>query len=200
MLPTGAGHHVVRADVVLEHALAVAASIVVAVLIVLLSGDRRQGSTARRGPPESVGVVAGHLQAETDHVEIMVPLQIDDPIAALTQASPGLDELVQDDDVSIVGDPGIDGLAEALLTETWTVGRLEGAELTQDDIDKYIAGIDRPQRGEGGTSMYYDRLAGRPVEQDAIYGSLIRAAERHGVEVPMARAIQALLVAGDPRP
>ena len=99
--------------------------------------------------------------------------------------------------IDVLTDPGIPELASTLLTECWAVGRMEGAELTDVDVEKYVANI-KPPRGDGGTSMYYDRLAGRPTEHDAIYGAVIRAAERHGIEVPATRAVQALIVAGDP--
>jgi 2-dehydropantoate 2-reductase len=46
--------------------------------------------------------------------------------------------------------------------------------------------------------MLYDRRAGRPTEHDAIYGAVVRAARRLGLDAPLARAMQTLLAAGDP--
>ena len=45
------------------------------------------------------------------------------------------------------------------------------------------------------TSMLDDRLAGRPTEHDEITGAVVRAADRHGVDVPLNRAVLALLAA-----
>jgi 2-dehydropantoate 2-reductase len=46
--------------------------------------------------------------------------------------------------------------------------------------------------------MLYDRLAGRPLEHEYITGAVVAAAERHGVAVPLNRAILALLRALSP--
>lgn len=35
--------------------------------------------------------------------------------------------------------------------------------------------------------------AGRPLEHDLLTGAVVRAAERHGIDVPLNRAILALL-------
>jgi 2-dehydropantoate 2-reductase len=43
--------------------------------------------------------------------------------------------------------------------------------------------------------MLYDRLAGRPLEYEALSGAVVRAAERHGIDVPLNRALYALLSA-----
>ena len=47
--------------------------------------------------------------------------------------------------------------------------------------------------GELGTSMYFDRLAGRPLEVEALTGAIVAVAERHGVAVPLNRALLTLL-------
>ena len=44
-----------------------------------------------------------------------------------------------------------------------------------------------------GSSMLFDRLAGRPLEHQGLTGAVVRAADRHGLEVPLNRAILALL-------
>ncbi|MFJ8588889.1 ketopantoate reductase family protein [Streptomyces sp. NPDC093595] len=46
------------------------------------------------------------------------------------------------------------------------------------------------------SSMQRDAEAGRPLELDAIGGALLRSAERHGVEVPLARRLVAELAGG----
>ena len=41
--------------------------------------------------------------------------------------------------------------------------------------------------------MLYDRLAGRATEHELITGAVVRLGERHGVPVPLNRAILALM-------
>jgi 2-dehydropantoate 2-reductase len=48
---------------------------------------------------------------------------------------------------------------------------------------------------ELGTSMYFDRLAGRPLEADALTGAIVAAGERLGVPTPLNGALLALLSA-----
>lgn len=46
--------------------------------------------------------------------------------------------------------------------------------------------------------MRQDRLAGRPLEYDALTGAVVRAARRHGIDAPVNRLILALISAMDP--
>jgi 2-dehydropantoate 2-reductase len=41
--------------------------------------------------------------------------------------------------------------------------------------------------------MYFDRLNGHPFEVEALTGALVAAADRHGIPVPLNRALLALL-------
>ena len=43
--------------------------------------------------------------------------------------------------------------------------------------------------------MYYDRVAGRPLEHELIPGAVVCAAERGGVDVPVTRAVWTLVKA-----
>ena len=98
--------------------------------------------------------------------------------------------------LEVLAEPGIADLLRGLLTETWTVARAEGADLGAGDVDAFLAGLGtRPPAG--GTSMYYDRMAGRPTEHDALYGAVVRAAARHGIATPLVGALHALIAAGD---
>ncbi|MEZ5215759.1 MAG: 2-dehydropantoate 2-reductase [Ilumatobacteraceae bacterium] len=93
--------------------------------------------------------------------------------------------------------PDTGRLARDLLRECWHIARLDGADLDDDAADEMVAGlIERPIGA--GTSMLYDRRAGRATEHDAIYGAVVRAAERVGADAPLARTVQTLLAAGDP--
>ena len=46
---------------------------------------------------------------------------------------------------------------------------------------------------ELGTSMYFDRLAGRPLEVEALTGAIVAVGERHGIATPLNRALLTLL-------
>jgi 2-dehydropantoate 2-reductase len=85
-------------------------------------------------------------------------------------------------------------LAEAILRECYAVARAEGADLQDGSIGPLVASFARLD-DSGGTSMLYDRLAGRPLEHDALYGAVVRAGERHGVPTPTHRTLSALLQA-----
>lgn len=92
----------------------------------------------------------------------------------------------------ILNNPRVRPLAEGMLAEAMAVGRAMGAALDDADIatllGSYVA-----RDPDGGTSMYFDRLAGRPMEHEYLTGALVRAAERLGIAVPLNGAILALL-------
>jgi 2-dehydropantoate 2-reductase len=92
----------------------------------------------------------------------------------------------------IMRDPDIRALARGLLAEAVTVACAEGARLSPADVDATLE-LWASYREEGGTSMLYDRLAGLPLEHEYINGAIVRAAEAHGLDVPLNRAILALL-------
>ena len=96
--------------------------------------------------------------------------------------------------IGVLLEPEVRDLAATVLREAVAAGRAAGAALSETDVaerlDVYAAY--RPD-STGGTSMLYDRLAGRPLEYDHITGALIRSAERTGTPVPLNRAIYALL-------
>jgi 2-dehydropantoate 2-reductase len=95
----------------------------------------------------------------------------------------------------VFADPDIRALARALLDEAVAVGRAEGAALDDADVTRTLdlyAQFGAAARG-GGSSMLYDRLAGRPTEHEQITGAVVRAGRRHGIAVPMNEAVLALL-------
>lgn len=92
----------------------------------------------------------------------------------------------------VLREPLIVDLARGLLREAIAAGRAAGAKLGEADIERVMASMEK-LGSESGSSMLYDRLAGRPLEHDHLTGAVVRAAERHGVDVPLNRAILALL-------
>jgi 2-dehydropantoate 2-reductase len=98
--------------------------------------------------------------------------------------------------ISVLNEPGIAALARGLVVEAVEVGRAEGARLGDDDAERVLAGTG--QYGDRtGSSMLYDRLAGRPLEHQYLTGEVVRRAETHGIPVPLNAAILALLDALD---
>jgi 2-dehydropantoate 2-reductase len=94
--------------------------------------------------------------------------------------------------VEVVRRPDVYGVLGAVLEEAVAVGRAEGARLSDGLADE----IRRRQAAfpvGAGTSMLYDRLAGRPMEEDAIYGAVVRAGRRHAISTPVCGTILALL-------
>ena len=88
--------------------------------------------------------------------------------------------------------PDIQELCHAALAEAVAVARADGAELAADEPEQTIVRL-MTFSGELGTSMYFDRLAGRRIEVEALTGAIVAAAERHGIAVPINRALLILL-------
>lgn len=92
----------------------------------------------------------------------------------------------------VLGRPPIRALAARILDEAIAVAQAEGAGLTAADAEKVLDG--QGALGPGaGTSMLYDRLAGRELEHHYITGALVAAADRHGIDAPANRTLYALL-------
>ncbi|GGO43190.1 putative 2-dehydropantoate 2-reductase [Streptomyces daqingensis] len=96
----------------------------------------------------------------------------------------------------ILGDPEMHALAEDILREGVAVARAEGADVSDADAQSALR-KNTSVPPDGGTSMLYDRLAGRPLEHEHITGAVVRAAERHGIDVPLNRMLLTMLRAVD---
>jgi len=96
--------------------------------------------------------------------------------------------------MEVLRDPAVQELARGLLAETTTVAAAEGAALPPDYAERQIARVAVFPDGVG-TSMLYDRLGGLPMEEDAIYGAVVRAGGRHGMSTTLNQALLALLAA-----
>jgi 2-dehydropantoate 2-reductase len=88
--------------------------------------------------------------------------------------------------------PDVQALCRAVLDEAIAVGRAEGAKLAADEDARTLATL-FTFSGELGTSMYFDRLAGRQIEVEALTGAIVAAGERHGIATPHNRALLTLL-------
>ncbi len=106
---------------------------------------------------------------------------IANPITALTRQRLGVFQR-----------PDIQELALAIVREAAAVGRAAGADLADDEAETIMATfLNYPP--EAGTSMYFDCLAGRPLEIEALNGAVVAAAKRHGIPTPLNSAMLALL-------
>jgi 2-dehydropantoate 2-reductase len=83
-------------------------------------------------------------------------------------------------------------LCLAILDEAAAVGRADGARLGADEAEKILATL-LTYPADAGTSMYFDRLGGRPLEVEALTGAIVAAGERHHVPTPLNRMLLTLL-------
>lgn len=93
-----------------------------------------------------------------------------------------------------LGDPDAYRLMRELMLETVSVGQAEGARLTSEMADNALTRLRRlTNTSQIRPSTLQDAERGKPLEYDAITGAVIRAAQRHGIEVPATRHAHALL-------
>jgi 2-dehydropantoate 2-reductase len=94
---------------------------------------------------------------------------------------------------------GLRPVAIALVGECVAVARAEGAGLDAADAE---AVVDRLASfpPDLGTSILFDRLAGRPMEWDARNGVVCRLGRAHGIETPVSDVLVPLLAALDEAP
>ena len=86
----------------------------------------------------------------------------------------------------------IRALGLAIAEEAVAVGRAAGARLEADEAAQVMAMVLRIPP-DSGSSMYFDRLAGRSLEIEALTGALVAAGERLGVATPLNKAMLTLL-------
>jgi 2-dehydropantoate 2-reductase len=90
----------------------------------------------------------------------------------------------------------IRALCLAILEEAIAVASADGAHVSERDAQGALAMVSGFP-AEGGTSMLFDRLAGRRLEVEAVTGTVVSLGERHGIPTPLNRALLALLRAID---
>lgn len=73
----------------------------------------------------------------------------------------------------------------ALIEEVVRVARADGAEADASRVWAFTQDVPAAMT----SSMQRDAAAGRPTELEAIGGAVLRAAERHGVDVPVTRRV-----------
>jgi 2-dehydropantoate 2-reductase len=86
----------------------------------------------------------------------------------------------------------VHALCLAILEEAAVVGRADGAQLASDEPAQIMKTL-LTYPADAGTSMYFDRLAGRPFEADALTGAIVAAGARHRVATPLNSLLLTLL-------
>jgi 2-dehydropantoate 2-reductase len=94
----------------------------------------------------------------------------------------------------VFANPRIAQLSRALVEEARQVAAASGARLPDDLADQVIERL-RAMPPEAGSSMLWDRLAGREMEYDARNGAVVRAGTRLGIPTPYNETVAALLEA-----
>jgi 2-dehydropantoate 2-reductase len=92
----------------------------------------------------------------------------------------------------VLREPATRDLVVGLAREVAAVGRSVGAALGDEDVDALVEHYDGMPAGLG-TSMLYDRLAGRPLEHEYLTGAVVATGLRTGVATPLNTAVLALL-------
>ncbi|WP_241834599.1 2-dehydropantoate 2-reductase [Pseudofrankia asymbiotica] len=85
-------------------------------------------------------------------------------------------------------------LALAIMKEAVAVARADGAEVP-DGLPEFTVRRLRGQPPGAGTSMLYDRLAGRRLEHEALIGAVVRIGAEYGVPTPTCVTVLPLLAA-----
>jgi 2-dehydropantoate 2-reductase len=102
------------------------------------------------------------------------------PISALTMQR---NQVFRRDDIQ--------ALCCALLYEAIAVARADGAKLATDEAEQAMGRL-LSVPADAGSSMYFDRMAGRPLEIDALTGAVVAAGERYEIATPLNRMLLTL--------
>lgn len=88
--------------------------------------------------------------------------------------------------------PDVEELCRKILDEAVAVARAAGVPLADDEPARALSTL-FTFSGELGTSMYFDRLAGRRLEVEALTGAIVAAGARDGIPTPLNGALLTLL-------
>ncbi|WP_018335730.1 2-dehydropantoate 2-reductase [Actinomycetospora chiangmaiensis] len=149
--------------------------------LTLPAGPWVEGLRAVVGGGDDGVEVVGSDDIRTDTWRKLISNAVANPITALT--------LRRGD---VLGEDTSADLVVGLAREVVAVARAEGAAVTDADVTALRRHYATMPAGTG-TSMLYDRLAGRPLEHEHLTGTVVAAGERHGVPTPLNTAVLALL-------
>jgi 2-dehydropantoate 2-reductase len=100
---------------------------------------------------------------------------------------------------AVFRDQEIKALCLALLEEAVVVGRADGARLAPDEPAQSMQRL-LAMPADAGSSMYFDRMAGRALEIEALTGAVVAAGERHHIATPLNRMLLTLARAASDAP
>ena len=83
-------------------------------------------------------------------------------------------------------------MAKNIVREVMAVAAAEGVSLPADTVDKAV-GIAMKMDPGIYSSLHYDMTHGKPMELEALHGTVLHLAGRHGIAVPMSEAVYAIL-------
>jgi 2-dehydropantoate 2-reductase len=92
----------------------------------------------------------------------------------------------------IRSDPSALAMLRALVEEVAAVGRAEGVALPDTIVDFHLRSV-LALPPDGRSSLYHDLVTGHRMELEALHGTLVRLADKHGIAAPAARAVYAIL-------
>lgn len=84
-------------------------------------------------------------------------------------------------------------LFRRMVEEARAVASAEDVDLPDDLADRHLAFADGLE-ADSYSSLHYDMSHGKRMELEGLHGTLVRRAERHGLEVPVTRVVHALLL------
>jgi len=94
----------------------------------------------------------------------------------------------------VLADPDWRRRLEACVREVAAAARADGVMVDADELIARLESVPPELR----SSMQKDREAGKPTEIDAIGGSVLRAAARHGLDAPATQALVDGIRAAEP--
>lgn len=92
----------------------------------------------------------------------------------------------------VYGDPDIRALALRSMDEVIAVARADGVNLAPDAKDAALKLLDSFPP-DLYASLYHDLVRGRPIENDAISGVVVRLGRKHGIDTPVHQFAHAAL-------
>jgi 2-dehydropantoate 2-reductase len=103
-------------------------------------------------------------------------------VTALTRSTVG----------AAIGDQEGAALLRALMREIVVVAQAEGVPLSAEQVEAQM-GRSQAHLRNVRTSTHQDSERGKPLEFEALSGAVVRAAQRHGIEVPYMETVHALM-------
>ena len=80
----------------------------------------------------------------------------------------------------------------SIVEEVCAIAAAEGVDLPEDTADRHVSFAEGLEP-TGYSSLYDDLKKGRRMELEALHGTILRRAGRHGIPVPVSQAIYAIL-------